>query len=254
MKNQNFALVLTGHMRCWEMVYPNTLDRFIKVYNPDIFISTWDDEGYWVSPDKDLENKGINSYSPKLNILKVTDAYNPVALEVDSFETLSPEFSDLANEMQPLCDQIRPVNIVSQFYKIHRGYNLMTDHVMKTGKTYNWVIRMRPDMVVTGNLPNPADLSLWKGNEILTIDHPNHNGRGVGDMFMLSGYTYSTLFNGLLTLYSRMAKAAGVFCPHILTEKLIAGLPDHKHYNQKIEKVIMHTPNGQYKNWSPNET
>lgn len=246
----NFALVLTGHMRCWEKVFPNTLDKFLNVYNPDVFISTWDDEGYWVSPENDPDNKGISSYSPKLDIAKVNSFYEPVEMEVESFDVMRGDFEHLASNLSPYCDQIRPMNIVSQFYKIHRGYNLLADHVMKTGKQYDWVIRMRPDLIINGKLPFPEDLNIWNGNEVLTIAHQNHKGQGIGDMFLMTNFTYSMLFNSLLTLYPRIAMASKQFCPHVITEKLIAGLPEHKHYNENIEKIIMHTPNGQYKDVS----
>ena len=41
------AIVLTGHMRHWKEVLPNFKQRFIDKYNPDIFINTWSEEGWY---------------------------------------------------------------------------------------------------------------------------------------------------------------------------------------------------------------
>ena len=46
------AVILTGHMRCWRDVLPNFKEKVIDRYNPDIFIHTWNEEGWWIPGDK----------------------------------------------------------------------------------------------------------------------------------------------------------------------------------------------------------
>ncbi len=55
------AVVLTGHLRCWRDVLSNFKQRIVNRYNPDIFIHTWNEEGWWIPGKKQNENAGIHS-------------------------------------------------------------------------------------------------------------------------------------------------------------------------------------------------
>ena len=70
------AIILTGHLRCWETVFPNFKQKFIDRYNPDIFIHSWDEEGWWQP--SDVKNvKGYYDQTPKIDKQKVIDFYKP---------------------------------------------------------------------------------------------------------------------------------------------------------------------------------
>ena len=72
------ALLLTGHMRCWEQVAPNTRQHSIDKYNADVFIDTWDQEAYW----DPHSQKGITEGGPKLDALSIMNAYKPVYMNL----------------------------------------------------------------------------------------------------------------------------------------------------------------------------
>ena len=58
------AIIIAGHLRCWKQMYPYFKANFIDRYNnPDIFISTWTDEGWW----KWGNEKGIYENSALVN-------------------------------------------------------------------------------------------------------------------------------------------------------------------------------------------
>ncbi len=71
------AVVLTGHLRCWKQVFPNFKEKIIDRYNPDIFIHTWDEEGWWIPGDKQNE-KGFFEGTPEIVDQDVIDAYKPL--------------------------------------------------------------------------------------------------------------------------------------------------------------------------------
>ena len=90
------ALLLTGHMRCWDQVFPNTKQHIIDKYNPDIFIDTWDSEAYW----DPHSAKGITEGGPKLDIAGIEEAYKPVVMNVDSYEQFEDNFVTRAKQFE----------------------------------------------------------------------------------------------------------------------------------------------------------
>ena len=59
------AIVLTGHMRRWREVLPNFKERVVAKYNPDIFISTWNDEGWYGQNQNDHQLHNVNRLKRK---------------------------------------------------------------------------------------------------------------------------------------------------------------------------------------------
>lgn len=246
-KKAKVALVLTGHMRCWEQVYPNIKKNFIDPYDTDVFISTWDDEGYWTSPENDPKGVGINTASPKLNIERVKEIYNPIKLYIDSNEEYRETYDHQAKILEPYCKQIRPLNILCQFDRIYNGYADM----LSIGKEYDWVVRTRPDLIINSGLPN---LNTTPKDFVFTLHHPNHEGLGTGDMLLISSLNFAYYFGlGHISPPSdantKNLLVNGRFCPHIYTKHVIKKLCEelnHKHVELRVDKYLMHTPRGQY--------
>lgn len=231
------ALCLTGHMRCWEQVYPNTYNTIIEKYNPDIFISTWSSLGYWVSPDQDPENKGINAYSPTLNRERVTATYQPKAMSIET----QIDFSEQAKKYLPFCNEIRPANILSQFYKMYHGISLMENYAVLHDIRYDLVFRMRPDLIFHHGLPTLSP------DKFYTIHHRNHTGQGTGDMFFASGMEQMMMFKHFVHFYDDIIKKCGDrFCPHMIVETMAK---EFDWEELQIPKMILHSPNGQYQNY-----
>jgi len=230
----NVAIVLTGHLRCWEQVFPNFKANFIDRYSPDIFIHTWKDEGYWVPQEGRL---GIKEGTPLIDEAAVRAAYNPVELVVEDFMDFEPTF---AERVVPFTNYYhRPRNIVSMFYKMGVGIQLMEKHSMKTGKVYNLVIRMRPDMLIHEPMPDFDPAGFY------TLAHRNHMGGGTGDMFQIGAQNLVTGFSKIGTMLETIYAKTGLLCPHVFSVEFIKmlNLPWQEF---SINKTLQHTPAGPY--------
>jgi len=237
------AVVLTGHMRCWEAAYPSIKNLFLDRYDTGVFISTWNNLGFWTSPEHDPENKGINGQSPDLDVQSVIEAYRPKAISVHDQKEMISLFDRMVEqyELDKISIQIRPRNIVSQFWIQKMGLELLYSGYHMH---YDYVIRLRPDLVFLGDLP------IFDLDKTYVLNHPNHEGHGVGDMFLASNcqHMHSYLHYLQNNEYIDVARKTSRFCPHILTERFIESA---KPVILNVAKTLAHTPNGQYKDWKP---
>ena len=231
------ALLLTGHMRCWDQVFPNTKQHIIDKYNPDIFIDTWDSEAYW----DPHSAKGITEGGPKLDVAGIEEAYKPVVMNVDSYEQFEDNFVTRAKKFETFYHV--PKNQISMWFKVGRGMLSVEEHMMLTGKTYDLVIRMRPDLVFNESLPE------FDSNKFYTLGYRNHMGQGTSDMVQVGNFFTMSLFCKVLYHLPQLYKETGLLCPHVISEHFIRrlGLPWEEFM---INKTIMHTPLGEYKHKS----
>ena len=234
----NVAVVLTGHMRCWELVYSNFKVRIINRYSPDIFIETWEDEAYW----DPHSQHGIVKNAPKVNFDKLREVYKPIAIRTDSYEKYEKMFEERAKQYTNFYHV--PKNIISMLFKLGRGILMLEDYMFLTGKTYDLVIRMRPDLVFNENLPD------FDSNKFYTLGYRNHMGQGTSDMIQIGNFFTISLFSKLLHHLPQIYRETGLLCPHVVSEHFIKrlGFPWEEFM---INKTIMHTPLGEYK---PKET
>lgn len=235
----NVAVVLTGHMRCWKQVFPNFKERIIDRYNPDIFIHTWDDEGYRDPSD----SLGFANGSPKIDIREVCDAYDPIELNVETFEDLHQSFIDRSVDYTQ--HHVTPKNLISMLSKMSRGILMMENHMCNTGKYYDLILRLRPDLIYHEDLPD------FNPNIFYTNRHTNHMGKGTGDMMHVGNIFNMTLFNKIIHFLPQLYSEVGYVCPHEMSSKFISklGIPWQEFY---VNKTLMHTPKGEYvprENW-----
>lgn len=223
------ALVLTGHMRCWKQVWPYLKSQFIDKYKPDIFVSTWSDEGWW----RPHSTKGFNDQSPRLDIEAFKQLYNPVAMEVDEYNEYEQYLTTIATKYKNFIHN--PKNVVSMFFKVAKGFELLEKH----SSDYDLVIRMRPDLVFNHILP---DLS---PNIFYTTHHPNYYGRGTGDTFQASSFKNIREFCRTFYDLDRIYKLCDTLCPHVLTKTAIELLGVNHHEVSSNFKLI-HTPYGHF--------
>jgi len=244
-------LVLTGHMRTWELAKGTLIRNFIEKYDAEVFISTWRNKGYWVSPDQDPNNKGINSNSPNLHLedeKKIFTELGPLVMNIDEYEKwgFEKDFTKRAAKYLPFCQEIRPVNIISQFYKMYDGLTLLENHVARTGTQYDLVIRTRPDVIWN-------DISLdFEPEKFYTNFHRNHTGQGTGDLLQVSGYKQMMIFKKLIFNLDELTAYNNRFCPHIFVDTYLKHFIGIDYVELNIPKVIMHTPQGQYQNFTSN--
>ena len=84
-------LVLTGRMRCWKTVFANFKENIIDRYSPDIFIHTWNDEGYWVPVDS---ANGVKQDAPLLDEADVRAHYKPIEMVIEDFAGYEAAFTN----------------------------------------------------------------------------------------------------------------------------------------------------------------
>lgn len=233
------ALVISGHFRCWETCFPNTKKYIIDKYEPDVFIASWDNTGYWVDPQHDPQGKGINSKSPDLVLADVYDAYKPKGFKFQNYENCEETFKKAAEKYLHYCQEIRPINTLSQFYKIHQGISMMAEYACLHDIKYDLVIRMRPDLILPEGLPE------LKTRYFYTIKKTNHSGLGTGDMFQMGPLDKMVRFGNIVFNYMDLVEKLNRFCPHMFVKEWMN--PDELN----IPYTIQHTPNGTYQNWEP---
>lgn len=230
------AVVLTGHLRCWKDVFPNFKERVIDRYNPDIFIHTWDEEGWWIPGDKQNE-KGYHESTPKIDRDSIVEAYNPRGLTIESWDNYNNIFEHRGSLYENFAH--RPKNILSMFYKLGRGISLLEDYVSQVGTYYDLVIRMRPDMIFHEDLPE-FDL-----NYLYTLAHRNHLGQGTGDMIQAGNMMNMILFSKISCFINQLYSQTNLLCPHVLSTKYIENMSfPWREFN--IHKTLQHTPKGEY--------
>ena len=231
------AIVLSGHMRCWKSVLPNFQERIVTRYNnPDIFIHTWDEEGWWIPGDK-KEDKGVFTNTPEVKFDEIADAYKPKGLAIESFSKYEPIFDERAKLYEKFAH--RPKNIMSMFYKMAAGVRLMEDYMAQTGQGYDLVIRMRPDMILHQDMPD------FDPNKFYTLAHRNHLGQGTGDMFQISNPFNVIMFSKASCFLTHLYMQTQMLCPHLISVQWIKnlGLPWQEF---AIHKTLAHTPSGEY--------
>ena len=231
------ALLLTGHMRCWQQVFPNTKHHIIDKYNADVFIETWDQEAYW----DPHSQKGITEGGPKLDALSIMDSYKPVYMNLETYEDLEEKFATRAKEYTNFYHV--PKNQLSMWYKVGLGMLAVEKHMMLTGTTYDVIIRMRPDLYFNQPLPD------FDPNKFYTLGYRNHMGQGTSDMIQVGNFFTMSLFCKVLYHLPHLYKETGLLCPHVISEHFIKrlGLPWQEFM---VNKTIMHTPLGEYKHKS----
>ncbi len=230
------AVVLTGHMREWKTVFPNFKEKIIDRYNPDIFIHTWDNEGYWIN-----SSESTNPHSPELDVAGVKKAYNPVGILVENFDDYDAVITQRASKFKNFSH--KPKNIVSMYYGISSGVHLLEKYCALTGVKYDLVIRMRPDMILHEDLPE------FDPNNFYTIYHKSGDGLGTGDMFQASSFFNILSFSKIGIMLEEIYEKTNLFCPHVLGDYFIKslGVP---HVEINMNKTLQHTPNGQYNDWN----
>ena len=226
------ALVLTGHMRCWEFIFPKFKKDFIDKYNPDIFISTWDNEGWW----RRNSEKGFNDKCNPVSA-EILTPFNAKMIEVENYNNKENLFAERSKQFANY--HHFPKNIISMLYRLHRGGIMLEEYKGVTGIKYDLVIRMRPDLYFHQPMPE------FDPEFVYTINHGNHLGQGTGDMIQIGSWQNIVNFTKLFSFIDEVYLSSGILCPHIITSEWLrlTGIPN-KVIN--LSKEIVHSPFGAY--------
>lgn len=222
------AIVLTGHMRCWRQCFSNT-KQLIEKYNADVYIHTWDEEAYWAphSPE------GVTKNNSPLDVTSVISTYNPVSIVVEKQQKMMPIIEAEIGDMFENHYHVKK-NIVSMLRKMYEGMRILADD-------YDYVIRMRPDLIFTQRLPELSP------DKFYTIQSKNHMGKGTSDIFQAGSFDnmfwfVDVMYKGLPELYEDY----GLLCPHELSEYILSEELSYQWEELNVPFTIMHTPMGMY--------
>jgi hypothetical protein len=159
-------------------------------------------------------------------------------MRFDSYEKYQTSFEERSKQYSNFYHV--PKNIISMLFKLGRGILMLEDYMFLTGKTYDLVIRMRPDLIFNEPLPQ------FDPNKFYTLGYRNHMGQGTSDMIQVGNFFTISLFSKLLHHLPQIYRETGLLCPHVVSEHFIKrlGFPWEEFM---IDKTIMHTPLGEYK-------
>jgi hypothetical protein len=252
------ALLLTGMLReyktAFESIKTNIMDPY-GIKNEDIFISTWDQIGYWQAGDiKSQDSSHGIEMTGKVELNELQELYKTEHILLENFIEKEPWLDQLSDQYEeffiPAINHsnclVRKKNTLSMFYKIHSGGEL----IKNSGKEYDVIVRVRPDLClfndklpVFGNFNNYY--SLYHRNH---IGHINGYSGGIGDNLHISSAENILKFTEAFTyMYDLFLSCDKIFCPHIFSQKIL-----QRNNINNIEfnlngVVYMHTSAGQYK-------
>jgi hypothetical protein len=244
-------LILTGHMRCWEMCFPSFKNKIIDVYNPDIFIHTWDNEAYWTNktiPANEYNEAGYNINSPSLDINKVIQQYLPKNIVVENSNDIELEkyfsnrVNNIVNHINPQYVKYlpRPKNIISMVRKWFLGIQQMKKYSEEVNKQYDIVFRMRPDLIIHDNFPK------LDYNTLYTNQGGHMAWGGTGDYFHISNMTLALSFIEYYNHLDDLIREHGFPCAHKTSLNWIQRnrIP---HQTVSTRVSLQHTPHGAYR-------
>lgn len=239
------ALVLTGLARDFnlaaEHIHRNIIQPF-SIAPTDVYIDIWSDKGYWYPGDALvkksfletglLSHTEVNTYYPESHI-NIEDFANLESTFLKRLESFPEEFRKDLNHSNFF---VRGINLVSMFYKINKGINLVKD------KNFDLVIRTRPDIYL------PKKLRLFSTGKMRILKQRNHFGGGLGDNLHLGSLenisTLGEIYNNLEEVFILTNQ---ILCPYLFIKEWLAIKSiKHKEFSMRGWSTL-HTPGGQYK-------
>ena len=183
------CLLLSGHMRNSEEVFPYFKSNLLDRYDVDTFISVWDSSAIYI-------------HTPK--IYESIKLFKPIAFEIENYEAgFQKVFKDIVKDGEnKLETNANLVSACSMWYKTMRVNELKNRH---TNNQYDIIIKTRPDITIEQpiELINPIDNSIY-------IPKGWDWSQGIGDL-MAYGDTnmmdrYCNLFNNFKDIIDKLDK------------------------------------------------
>jgi hypothetical protein len=200
------AIIIAGHMRCWKQMFPYFKKNFIDKYNnPDIFISTWSDEGWW---------KWGNIHEASVSVSKeeLIDYYKPKDIKFDDYNLYDPHFSQRAEKYIHRIGW--PKNVISMTYRWLDGCRILEHYAVTNNVHYDLIIRTRTDLEVIGDLPDFDPKNFY-------IIYNHYEQGGHNDVIHVGNkrdiFAINTMYNRLDELYEK----EGRFCPHLFARRIV---------------------------------
>lgn len=145
------ALCLSGHLREFEKAYPSIKTHLLDVFQPDVFISTWDERGYWTANDEKAIDDAAELTERDFKLCQ--DLYLPKLIQHEKLtESKKKEFLECADNIILKYNSKmrwgRKQNIIGAFYKLFIADQLRCEYQVENGFEYDFVIRARPDLCI----------------------------------------------------------------------------------------------------------
>ena len=167
------AVLLSGHMTNLENAYPNLYHNIILPNNADVFMHSWYDENNLqrdsidrnrnLNLQKDTHLRAIELYQPKKYLFEKPKDFSRSYshLKIPESFALSNKVGNNFSSIEDAKKHIIRSNI-SMFYGIYRCNDLKELYAEEQGIIYDFVIRIRFDLQVSG----PIDVSTLDKNKI----------------------------------------------------------------------------------------
>lgn len=194
------ALLLSGELRDSIESYKLLKENLLDIYNPDVFISTWEN----LVP---IKNTRLKTLPPEndTDYRELMRMYNPINFEVEDY---SSGFEEIWNQktqqnFHKLETNANLISIISMWYKTMRVTQLKSNYESLMGFKYDIVIKSRPDL----KLHEPIHLFPPYENTLYIPKGWDWSG-GWNDLFAFGGSEvmdiYGNIFNGLVDVTNRM--------------------------------------------------
>jgi hypothetical protein len=139
------ALVITGQLRTYNLCKHIIKGGIIDRYDTDVFLSIDKSNTYqwdYLNPTKLTEDNDIRD---------AIAFFNPCEYYIcESYDEIYKEHIKELNVSDPT--RLTPLKnyrpIFEQYYMVKQGYTLLINHIEKTGKHYDIVVRMRFDTII----------------------------------------------------------------------------------------------------------
>jgi hypothetical protein len=203
------AVCFAGHLRRFDnaIIYNSIQEKLLaplrEVADVDIFFSTWDKlntQHCW-SIHSDVNTELIDK---PVDTAKVCELYNPVIIEIESFEKCY-DFLSSKNYIGFDVDRPMPgyngmLSLVPQAYKVYRANLLRLNHQTSLGITYDLIIRYRPDYFVQ----EKADFSRLEANTLYIPGAYVHSSQTIEDLFACGNDELMNIYCNLYLDLKRM--------------------------------------------------
>lgn len=144
--DKRIAVCISGEMRNFDNpIIIDSYNKFVAIHNPDVFISTWNHNGYsmnhnYIDPN---DNKITDNFI--LNSIK-SNYPNIISVNVENYNIWLDSINPI-NKQQIFSNNYdyRTVNSYAQIYKICDSINLKSKYELENDFKYDIVIRIRPD-------------------------------------------------------------------------------------------------------------
>lgn len=170
------ALILSGKYRDAKRCFPTIYENILKIYKPDVFISTWTNP----SDIKDANFGGIYP-SDDSSIEEIFHLYKPISFESETFDDSEHGYyrrlSSLVDKTKEEESKNITINTYSMWYKRWRCNNLKKDWEQKNGFKYDVVIMCRFDLFIL------EPLLINSERDTVKIPHGYDFHNGFGDCF-----------------------------------------------------------------------